>query len=180
MLTAHHQLTCTPEQSEHLVLTQVTVVTLVTVELASVRHLVTRQQSSVRELYLTAGVLASLIQVINNQWPILLLSTFSLILISTLFSDCPSNGLCCFDGCADTCVDGPTPAPVTLPPVTTPAFQPVEAEQEEEEIPEVVSESKPASVSPAGYSYPVPDIPFDLPVPSRPPPDLPTLYEVPF
>jgi len=95
-------------------------------------------------------------------------------------TDCPSNGLCCFDGCADTCVDGPTPAPVTLPPVTTPAYQPVEAEPEEEETPEVVSESKPAPVSPAGYSYPVPDIPFDLPVPSRPPPDLPTLYEVPF
>jgi len=24
-------------------------------------------------------------------------------------SDCPFNGLCCFDGCADTCVDGPKP-----------------------------------------------------------------------
>jgi len=26
-------------------------------------------------------------------------------------TDCPANGLCCFDGCADTCVDGPKPSP---------------------------------------------------------------------
>ncbi len=34
-------------------------------------------------------------------------------------TDCPANGLCCFDGCADTCVDGPkpaAPAPVPQPP----------------------------------------------------------------
>merc|ERR1712090_120744 len=26
-------------------------------------------------------------------------------------TDCPNNGLCCFDGCADLCVDGPAPPP---------------------------------------------------------------------
>jgi len=30
-------------------------------------------------------------------------------------SDCPFNGLCCFDGCADTCVDGPKPSPRPRP-----------------------------------------------------------------
>ena len=66
MLTVPPQLTCTPELSEHLVLTLVTLATVVTVELVSVQHLVTRHRSSVRELCLTAGVLALLIQVTNT------------------------------------------------------------------------------------------------------------------
>ena len=36
-------------------------------------------------------------------------------------TDCPNNGLCCFDGCADTCVDGPAPAPKPAAPKPTPA-----------------------------------------------------------
>ena len=113
-----------------------------------------------------------------------------------LFSDCPNNGLCCFDGCADTCVDGPRPSPVTTPsysppPPTTPSYSPPPPPQvttpsyrpdpapvvAEEETIEIQTEVKPES---EGYSYPVPDIPFELPVPSKPPPGLPTLYEVPF
>ena len=84
-----------------------------------------------------------------------------------LFPDCPANGLCCFDGCADTCVDLPKP---TAPP-TTLGPAPLQVEP-------VVAESKPEPAP--GYSYPVPEIPFELPAPSRPPSGLPTLYEVPF
>jgi hypothetical protein len=69
-----------------------------------------------------------------------------------LFPDCPNNGLCCFDGCADRCADGPQPE------------QPVEAE------------SSPVT---EGYNYPVPEVPFELPAPRRPPPGLPTLYGAP-
>ena len=59
-------------------------------------------------------------------------------------------------------------------------MQPVEAETEAA-APEVVTDSQAqAQEEEAGYSYPVPDIPFDLPAPSRPPPHLPSLYEVPF
>lgn len=83
-------------------------------------------------------------------------------------TDCPNNGLCCFDGCADTCVDGPKPAPTPAP---TPAPLPVEpVVAEEESAPEAVTE---------GYVYPVPDIPLELPKPSPPPPGLPTLYGPP-
>jgi len=85
-------------------------------------------------------------------------------------TDCPNNGLCCFDGCADTCVDGPTVQP--QPPVVSP----VEAE----------SELKPDFVLPPtavpvteGYAYPAPEVPFELPKPSPPPPDFPTLYGPP-
>jgi len=86
-------------------------------------------------------------------------------------TDCPNNGLCCFDGCADTCVDGPKPAPQTTtpysaPPPPPPAVEPVEAE----------SESQPEEV---GYSYPAPEVPLEFPAPKPPPPDLPTLYGAP-
>jgi len=90
-------------------------------------------------------------------------------------TDCPNNGLCCFDGCADTCVDGPKPPPVTpAPPAPTtpynppppPPVQPVEAE----------SESQPEEV---GYSYPTPEVPLEFPKPKPPPPELPTLYGAP-
>ena len=61
-----------------------------------------------------------------NTWEVvtLLFSAFFLVLIDLLFSmlvsccigttdtDCPANGLCCFDGCANTCVDGPKGAHV--------------------------------------------------------------------
>ena len=99
-----------------------------------------------------------------------------------IFSDCPDNGLCCFDGCADTCVDGPRPTQPPPPPPpapTPPPVQPLEAETEAA-APEVVTDSQPQAQEEAGYSYPVPDIPFELPAPSRPPPHLPSLYEVPF
>jgi len=40
-------------------------------------------------------------------------------------TDCPNNGLCCFDGCADTCVDGPISEGAALAEpvvVTTPGY----------------------------------------------------------
>jgi len=84
-------------------------------------------------------------------------------------TDCPNNGLCCFDGCADTCVDGPKPtAPPPPPPSTTTYTPPIE--------PIVAEQSKPEEV---GYNYPVPDQPLEFPAPQRPPPDLPTLYGAP-
>merc|ERR1712107_151492 len=88
-------------------------------------------------------------------------------------TDCPNNGLCCFDGCADTCVDGPKPEP-----------QPVQVEEEEVPAPlvpepvEAETEVKPESEEP-GYEYPVPEVPLELPKPSPPPPGLPTLYGAP-
>jgi hypothetical protein len=91
-------------------------------------------------------------------------------------TDCPNNGLCCFDGCADLCVDGPAPAP------RPPQVSPVEAEAES--LPEAVE--LPAIRPPAprptvteGYEYPVPELPLELPRPSPPPPGLPTLYGPP-
>jgi len=85
-------------------------------------------------------------------------------------TDCPNNGLCCFDGCADTCVDGPKPEPKPDPVevVPPPVVEPVEAE----------TEVKPDSEEP-GYEYPVPEVPLELPKPSPPPPGLPTLYGAP-
>jgi hypothetical protein len=86
-------------------------------------------------------------------------------------TDCPNNGLCCFDGCADTCVDGPKPQPIPDPVEVVPpplVVEPVEAE----------TEVKPDSEEP-GYEYPVPEVPLELPKPSPPPPGLPTLYGAP-
>jgi len=60
-------------------------------------------------------------------------------------TDCPNNGLCCFDGCADTCVDGPRPKPQPRPssqPQPRPSSRPTPRPQpvvfEEEEIETVV------------------------------------------
>ena len=86
-----------------------------------------------------------------------------------LYSDCPANGLCCFDGCADLCVDGPPPPPppqTTTPYSAPPPVEPVEAE----------SESLPEEV---GYSSPAPEVPLEFPKPKPPPPELPTLYGAP-
>ena len=88
-------------------------------------------------------------------------------------SDCPSNGLCCFDGCADTCVDGPKPTPPPYVPEPLPV-EPVEAETEEK--PQEIPSPTPST---EGYNYPVPEFPLELPKPSSPPPDLPTLYGAP-
>jgi len=98
-------------------------------------------------------------------------------------TDCPSNGLCCFDGCADTCVDGPKPEPVARPtprPTARPALPvaPVIIEQESE----ILSESVPApTTKPSGYNYPIPDPSLQLTIsrPSTPRPGLPTLYGAP-
>jgi len=57
-------------------------------------------------------------------------------------TDCPLNGLCCFDGCADTCVDGPKPTPRPGPrprPTKRPSPRPQPVVFEEEEIESVVS-----------------------------------------
>ena len=107
----------------------------------------------------------------------------------TLVTDCPNNGLCCFDGCADTCVDGPKPPPQTTtpysaPPPPPPAIEPVEAESESQ--PEEVGclymcplYHSNIRVSQVGYSYPAPEVPLEFPAPKPPPPDLPTLYGAP-
>lgn len=119
-------------------------------------------------------------------------------------TDCPSNGLCCFDGCADTCVDGPAPAPKPTAPRPTPAAprptpaaprptpapkpEPVIAEEESEQLPQSVPTPTPAPVptpapapikTTAGYNYEIPDIQLEITKPSRPAPGLPTLYGAP-
>jgi len=88
-------------------------------------------------------------------------------------TDCPNNGLCCFDGCADTCVDGPKPTPPPYEP--EPPVEPVVVDESE-------SENKPDVVPPPveeGYEYPVPEVPLEFPKPKPPPPELPTLYGPP-
>jgi len=52
-------------------------------------------------------------------------------------TDCPNNGLCCFDGCADTCVDGPRPKPKARP-SSRPQPGPLPVVFEEEEFETVV------------------------------------------
>ncbi|XP_023347421.1 uncharacterized protein LOC111716212 [Eurytemora carolleeae] len=103
-------------------------------------------------------------------------------------TDCPNNGLCCFDGCADTCVDGPKPtaAPAPRPTVApaprpTPApaplpVEPVIAEEESESFPAVLP--GPTTTKTTGYNYEIPDIPFIIEK-STPRPGLPTLYGAP-
>lgn len=82
-------------------------------------------------------------------------------------TDCPNNGLCCFDGCADTCVDGPKPPPQVI-------------EQESAAQPQVVPvpTTTPATTTKAttGYNYPVPENPLII---EKPAPGLPTLYGAP-
>jgi len=73
-------------------------------------------------------------------------------------TDCPNNGLCCFDGCSDRCLESSQQAPEA-------ASAPVVAVEEASE--------------PKGYNYPVPDEPLLLPKPRPPPPGLPTLYGAP-
>jgi hypothetical protein len=73
-------------------------------------------------------------------------------------TDCPNNGLCCFDGCADRCLEGPSQEPEGASAQILPVEEPSE---------------------PKGYSYPVPDEPLLLPKPRPPPPGLPTLYGAP-
>lgn len=105
-------------------------------------------------------------------------------------TDCPNNGLCCFDGCADTCVDGPI-----APPPPPPEVSPVEAETELK--PDVALPPPPPQTTPPpppptlppvtqpppvvteGYEYPIPEVPLELPKPSPPPPGVPTLYGPP-
>ena len=53
-------------------------------------------------------------------------------------------------------------------------MEPVEAESEEK--PQEVVQPPPVT---EGYNYPVPDLPLELPKPSRPPPELPSLYGAP-
>jgi len=94
-------------------------------------------------------------------------------------TDCPSNGLCCFDGCADTCVDSPPPPPVISPVVA-------ETESKPDAIPPPPPPPQPTTkrtTTPPppteGYEYPVPEVPLELPKPSPPPPGVPTLYGPP-
>lgn len=87
-------------------------------------------------------------------------------------TDCPNNGLCCFDGCADTCVDGPKPAPIVP--------QPPPIESESAQQPQVI-ETTPVpttttTTEKVGYEYPVPENPLII---QKPPPGLPTLYGAP-
>ena len=70
-------------------------------------------------------------------------------------------------------MDGPKPTPPPYEPEPLPV-EPVEAETEEK--PQEVAQPPPVT---EGYNYPVPDLPLELPKPSRPPPELPTLYGAP-
>merc|ERR1712038_966073 len=87
-------------------------------------------------------------------------------------TDCPNNGLCCFDGCADTCVDGPKQEPQPY----EPPVEPVVIESETENKPDF---QPPPPVVTEGYEYPVPEVPLEFPKPQPPPPELPTLYGPP-
>jgi len=87
-------------------------------------------------------------------------------------TDCPNNGLCCFDGCADTCVDGPKPTPAPY----EPPVEPVISESETENKPDYQPPPTPVT---EGYEYPVPEVPLEFPKPQPPPPELPTLYGPP-
>jgi len=90
-------------------------------------------------------------------------------------TDCPNNGLCCFDGCADLCVDGPKPQPQPQAPKPRPEI----IEQESNNLPEAIPTPAPVKTT-TGYKYDVPEIPFELPSkPSTPRPGLPTLYGAP-
>jgi len=91
-------------------------------------------------------------------------------------TDCPNNGLCCFDGCADTCVDGPAVQP--QPPVVSPVEAETELKPEAVLPPNPQPQPTPAPVT-EGYEYPIPEVPLELPKPSPPPPELPTLYGPP-
>eukprot|EP00090_Calanus_glacialis_P038385 TRINITY_DN669_c0_g1_i4.p1 TRINITY_DN669_c0_g1~~TRINITY_DN669_c0_g1_i4.p1 ORF type:complete len:341 (-),score=88.23 TRINITY_DN669_c0_g1_i4:233-1102(-) len=91
-------------------------------------------------------------------------------------TDCPSNGLCCFDGCADTCVDGPKPTPKPYEPPVEPVISEAETENKPDFQP--APTPKPTTVT-EGYEYPVPEVPLEFPKPKPPPPELPTLYGPP-
>lgn len=91
-------------------------------------------------------------------------------------TDCPSNGLCCFDGCADTCVDGPKPTPKPYEPPVEPVISEAETENKPDFQPPPTPKPTPVT---EGYEYPVPEVPLEFPKPKPPPPELPTLYGPP-
>jgi hypothetical protein len=93
-------------------------------------------------------------------------------------TDCPNNGLCCFDGCADTCVDGPKPVPAPAPAPAPPPFIENESAQQPQVVPlpGTTAAPAPATTEKVGYEYPVPENPLII---QKPPPGLPTLYGAP-
>jgi len=130
-------------------------------------------------------------------------------------TDCPNNGLCCFDGCANTCLSSEPPPslrepvgagaeakPAALPPPNTSTTTNTISTTESTIIPKTSTLRTTKSTSTTmlktttnpptrtttkavppvpkeGYLYPVPEIPFELPKPSPPPPGVPTLYGPP-
>ena len=71
------------------------------------------------------------------------------------FSDCPNNGLCCFDGCADRCVEGPSQGKFAW---KSNEFEDFELQNcllgPEGASAQIVPVEEPSE--PKGYSYPVP------------------------
>lgn len=79
-------------------------------------------------------------------------------------TDCPNNGICCFDGCANTC-EGEASDESRPAPNVTPAPQPTPA---------------PTPAASTGYNYPVPDVTLPIrPVTTAAPATPATLYGAP-
>ena len=153
---------------------------------ASVPPLAAARPRSARAPCPTAGARGSGTQVTADSRYYLDLEISRSIAIDALVTDCPNNGLCCFDGCADTCVDGPKPAPQTTtpysaPPPPPPAVEPVEAESESQPEEVAVVHVSTVSVISAclrlATATPPPRCRWSSPPPSRPRPTCPRCTE---
>ena len=151
---------------------------------ASVPPLAAARPRSARAPCPTAGARASGTQVTADSRYYLDLEISRSIAMDALVTDCPNNGLCCFDGCADTCVDGPKPAPQTTTPYSAPpppAVEPVEAESESQPEEVAVVHVSTVSVISAclrlATATPPPRCRWSSPPPSRPRPTCPRCTE---
>ena len=100
-------------------------------------------------------------------------------------TDCPHNGLCCYDGCANTCTAStpsrpPPPPPVAIPPPSSyipqppPPPPPVVVPPPSSYIPEQPDYEE-SGEPPASLYQPPPEAPHVLPPPLTPPPPPPVL-----